>query len=76
MISLKDYGINIADSIIHISNISPSYVFDFDSMHNAVKTIISSGHRTIPVVSKSNDLVGVITYMDILDALLRRMTKN
>ncbi|MBU5536952.1 MAG: CBS domain-containing protein [Candidatus Aenigmatarchaeota archaeon] len=64
------------ESIINIANLSPAYVFDFENISNTVKTIISSGHRRIPVVSKNNNLVGILTYMDILDALLRGLTRN
>lgn len=76
MINLEDVGINRTDDVVHIANLSPSYVFEFESLSNAVKTIITSGHRRIPVVSKSNVLVGIITYMDILNGLLRGLSAN
>lgn len=76
MIKLEDVGINTSDNITHIANLSPAYVFDFESISNVVKTIITSGHRRIPVVSKNNSLIGILTYMDILDGLLRGLTRN
>lgn len=76
MIKLEDVGINKSDSISHIANLSPAYVFDFENVSNTVKTIITSGHRRIPVVSKNNSLTGILTYMDILDALLRGLSRN
>ena len=76
MIELEEIGIRDSDNISHISNLSPSYAFDFDSISKTVKTIISSGHRRIPVVSKNNELTGIISYMDILDGLLRGLSRN
>lgn len=76
MIQLEDVGIGKSESITHIANLTPAYVFDFENISNTVKTIITSGHRRIPVVSKDNRLVGILTYMDILDGLLRGLTKN
>ena len=76
MIKLEDSGVNKSDNIAHIANLSPSYVFDFESISNITKTIVTSGHRRIPVISKNNNLVGILTYMDIIDALLRNLTRN
>lgn len=76
MIRLEDAGINTADSVTHISNLSPSYVFESENISNVSRTIINSSHRTIPIVSKDNNLLGVVTYMDILDALLKGSTQN
>ncbi len=76
MIKLENAEINKIESIVNIANLSPSYVFEFESLSNVVKTIITSGHRRIPVISKNNNLVGILTYMDILDALLRGLSRN
>ncbi len=75
MIKLEDTGID-ESSIARIANSSPAYVFDYENISNTVKTIISSGHRRIPVVSKTDNLVGILTYMDILDGLLRGLSRN
>ncbi len=76
MTKLAETGINNSDSISSIANFSPAYVFDYESLSNTVKTMLMSGHRRIPIVSKNNDLVGIVTYMDILDALLRGVSRN
>ncbi|MBI1978582.1 MAG: CBS domain-containing protein [Candidatus Aenigmarchaeota archaeon] len=76
MIKLEDLGISKAESVIHIANLAPSYAFEFESLSTVVKTILSSDHRRIPVVSKRQEIVGIVTYMDILDALLRGLSKN
>lgn len=76
MIKIEDAGVSGRDNITHIANLSPAYVFDFESLSNVVKTIITSGHRRLPVVSKNNTLAGILTYMDILDGLLRGLTRN
>lgn len=76
MIKLEDVGINRLDGISHIANLAPAYVFDFENISNTVKTIITSGHRRIPVVSKGNDIIGILSYMDILNALLRGLSRN
>lgn len=76
MIRLEDAGIDASNSILSISSISPSYVFEFENIYNISKTIMSSGHRTIPVVTKENEILGIVTYMDILDAILKGLTRN
>ncbi len=76
MIKLSEFGINKSDSITHIANLAPSYSFEFESLGNVVKAILSSEHRLIPIVSKKQDLVGIANYMDILGALLRGMSRN
>ncbi len=76
MIKLEESGINKNESIVNIANLSPSYVFEFENISNTVKTIVTSGHRRIPVVSKANELVGILSYMDILDGLLRGLSGN
>lgn len=76
MIKLEDIGINKSASITHIANLAPSYSFEFESLSAVVKNIISSEHRIIPIVSKKQDLVGIISYMDILDTLLHGTSRN
>lgn len=73
---ISEMGLNKEISIASIANLTPAHVLNSDDTLNAIKTIISTGHRRIPVVTKSNDLVGIITYMDILDLLLRRSSLN
>lgn len=76
MIKLEDIGISKSASIAHIANLAPSYSFEFESLSAVVKNIISSEHRIIPIVSKKQDLVGIISYMDILDTLLHGTSRN
>lgn len=76
MINLEDIGINKSDNIAHIANLSPSYSFEFESLSSVVKTMLSSEHRLIPILSKKQDLIGIVNYMDILGALLRGLSRN
>lgn len=76
MIRLEDAGVSKSENITHIANLSPAYVFDFENISHTVRTIITSGHRRIPVVTKEDNLVGILTYTDILDSLLRGLTRN
>ena len=76
MIKLEDVGVSRSDSVIHIANLAPSYSFEFESLSTVIKNILSSEHRHIPIVSKNQDLVGIVTYMDILDALLRGASRT
>lgn len=76
MIRLENLGISISNNIMHIANLAPAYSFEFGSLSDVVRTILSSEHRRIPIVSKKQELVGIITYMDILDALLRGLSRN
>lgn len=76
MIKLEDIGINKSDNVTHVANLSPAYSFEFESLSSVVKTIISSRHRRIPVVDKNSNFVGILTYMDIIGAMLRGTSKN
>lgn len=76
MIKLEESQLGRADIITHIANLSPAYVFDFESISHSVKTMITSGHRRIPVVYKNSKLAGILTYMDILDGLMRGLSRN
>ena len=76
MIELADIGINKSDNVTHVADLAPAYSFDFESLSSVVKTIISSRQRRIPIVDKNSHLVGILTYMDIIDAILRGISKN
>ncbi len=75
MIKLDD-GIDKSENILSISNLAPTLAFEYDNLSDVVKTILISNHRRIPIISKNGKLTGIITYMDILHALLTGFTKN
>lgn len=76
MIRLEDAKIDRFGKIEKITNVAPIFCKENDSMMAASKKILLTNHRRMPVLSKSNKLVGVVTYMDILDAFLRNLGKD
>lgn len=63
-------------NITAIANHSPVYLLESDDISTAIKKIVSSGHRRVPITDKNGNVVGIITYMDILNMLLRRTSLN
>lgn len=70
-VRLEDGGLNRFDKIVRIANLNPTYCFENDTIQDVISKIILSGHRRVPIVLRNGSLVGIITYMDILDAILR-----
>ncbi len=75
-VKLEDANINRLDKITRIANLNPLYCRETDSLSSVVDKILTLEHRRIPIVSKGMTLTGIVTYMDILDALLRGQTKD
>jgi len=75
-VKLEDANINRLDKITRIANLNPLYCRETDTLSSVVDKILTLNHRRIPIISKDMALTGVITYMDILDALLRGQTKD
>jgi len=57
-------------NITEISNLNPILVPNHFSITDAVKLLVKSEHRSLPVVDKKNKLEGIITLADILNAFL------
>jgi len=75
-VKLEDANINRFDKITRIANLNPLYCRETDSLSSVIDKILELKHRRIPVVSKDMVLTGIVTYMDILDGLLRGQTKD
>lgn len=71
MLSLEDLGMDRKMDILRIATLNPTVVNENDSILNVVETILQKGFRRLPVVNRKNELVGIVTYTDILDAFLR-----
>ncbi|MBI2542915.1 MAG: CBS domain-containing protein [Candidatus Aenigmarchaeota archaeon] len=69
-------GIDKEMKVTAISIPSPVYGDESDSVKTIVKRMVDSGHRLLPIIKGNSELVGVVTYTDILSALLRGMTRN
>lgn len=76
MIKLEDAKINRFEKIEKLANPNPIYCKESDKIVSVSQKILSTNHRRMPILSKSDKLVGIATYMDILDALLRGQKKD
>jgi CBS domain-containing protein len=72
MMELERAGLNRQAPITTIGNLNPVYTFEWQSIFSIVDLILEKQIRRIPIVNKKNELVGIITTMDILDAFLRK----
>lgn len=75
-IRLEAGGLNRFGKIIEIARPNPVYCRETDSLKAVVEKAISSNHRRLPVISRDGRLIGIVTYMDILNALLRGEKAN
>jgi len=71
-IELEKAGLDRFQSVTRISNQNPTFCKESDKITDAVKKILSTNHRRIPIVTRKHEVVGVLSLMDILDAFLRR----
>jgi CBS domain-containing protein len=71
-IELEKAGLDRFQSITKISNQKPTFCKESDKISDAVKKILSTSHRRIPIVTRRHEVAGIISLMDILDAFLRR----
>lgn len=75
-VKLEDANINRFDKITSVANLKPLYCKETDTFYSIVDEIIRLNHRRLPVVAKDMKLIGIVTYMDILNSLLRGQTKD
>ena len=75
-IDFKSAGLDYQQKVTTIASKDPLFCKESDTINDVVEKIISSGHRRIPIVSKKDAVVGVITKSDILDAFLRKEDFN
>lgn len=71
IVKLEDGNLDRLGRITEIANLNPVFCKDSEKLSEVVNKAISQNHRRLPVVSKGNMLVGIVTYMDVLDALSR-----
>jgi len=71
-IELEKSGLDRFNKINTITKLQPVFSFENEDMQHIIKKMLDSGHRRLPIVNKSNSLVGIITLMDFLDAYLRK----
>src|SRR3972149_2524860 len=70
-IMLERVGLNRYDTVFTVANTHPAFVKENETIESSVYKIISTGHRSIPVLSKKHRLVGIITTPDILNTFLK-----
>jgi CBS domain-containing protein len=70
-IELEKAGLDRFQKITKIAKMHSVYCKDSENINEAIDRILSTGYRRLPVLS-GNKMIGVVTYMDILDAFLRR----
>ncbi len=71
-VRLESVGIKRENKITTIANLNPVVCEKSDKIFSAVDKIIATGHRRLPIISKKNNLEGIITITDLLDAFLRK----
>jgi CBS domain-containing protein len=76
MIELEKAGLRREDPITKIGNTNPVFAYEWQSIFSVVNMILEKQIRRIPILNNKNELVGIITTMDILDAFLRRQEFN
>lgn len=76
MIRLEDLGIDRHESITSLANVNPIFSLESESLSDVVKKFILTGHRKAPIVNKNMELVGILAYTDVLDALLKGLSRN
>jgi len=70
MMELEKSGLNRFARITTISNNKPIFCVSTDNIDSAVTKIISSGHRSLPVIDEKDNIVGIVTAADIMDSFL------
>lgn len=69
---LEKAGLDRFQRIINIANKNPIFCKETDNIIVVLDSMLNTGHRRLPVVSKNQEVVGVISLMDILSAYLRK----
>jgi CBS domain-containing protein len=73
-IELEKAGLDRFHSVIKIAKPNPAFCKESEKIADAVKKILSTGHRRIPIITRKNEVVGILSLMDILNAFLRRQS--
>ncbi|MBS3052203.1 MAG: CBS domain-containing protein [Candidatus Aenigmarchaeota archaeon] len=74
--------VDIGKPVIYYSNTNPEFVNYNNSIYEVIEKISKTGYRRFPVLKikkfpiKKNNVLGVVTVMDILDAFLRNVDFN
>jgi CBS domain-containing protein len=71
-VKLEDVGLDRFKRISEIANMNPVYCEGDLSISDVVGKMVESNYRRMPIVSKSKDIVGIVTTSDILDAFLKK----
>ena len=74
-IELEKAKLDRLQNVTTIANNAVVYCKDSDSIASAARKILSTGHRSFPIISK-NSIVGIITIIDILNAFMREQNMN
>jgi len=73
-VQLERAGINRYEKISYFANTRPVFLKENEKIEAAVYKIIETGHRSIPIVSKNNNVVGIVTTPDIINAFLKNQS--
>lgn len=71
-VKLESAGLDRSKKVVEIANLNPIYCRERDSISNIIDKMISTGRRRLPIVSRKQELVGISTMPDMLDAFLRK----
>jgi len=75
-VQLEKVGIDRKDIIISISSKNPVVAFLGEKIIDVCKKLSNSGHRSVPVVDKKMQLLGVVTITDIFNFMLSGGSMN
>ncbi len=75
-VNLDAVGINRNENILRLANVNPVYATESEKISAVVDKMLGKKHRRIPVVSNREEVVGIVTSMDILDSFLRKVNFN
>jgi predicted transcriptional regulator len=73
---IEKSGLDRFQRITSIATLNPVFCKENETILSATNKIISSEHEKLPVVDGKNKIVGLISFMDILDAFLRKINLN
>jgi predicted transcriptional regulator len=71
-IDLEKSGLDRFEKITKIATLKPIYCNEKDSITQVADKILETGHRSLPVVNKKNEILGIVTIIDILSSFLRK----
>jgi CBS domain-containing protein len=71
-VKLEDAGLDRFKRISEIANMNPVYCEGDLSISDVVGKMMESNYRRMPIISKSKEIIGIVTTSDILDAFLKK----